>query len=126
MVHQLIAAYGLLSSCRKIEVKPASDQELRKFHTEEYIEFVREISTLQRDDYDEATEERCGIFGLSYDCPPIPRLYETISYLAASSIAAAKAIAQNQCSIAINWFGGWHHGTRDEGICFLRIFLIQY
>ena len=31
-VHQLIAAYGLLQKCAKIEMIPATDYELRKFH----------------------------------------------------------------------------------------------
>lgn len=68
----------------------------------------------------EIDADKCDLFGFSYDCPLIPHLHKTISYLAASSIATAKAIINKQCHVALNWFGGWHHGFKDEasGFCY--------
>ena len=87
--------------------------------SKEYIDFVKELS-LASDDHDQFTLERCQEFGLSYDNPTISNLHQTISNLAASTIAAAKAIVNKQCHVALNWCGGWHHGLKDEaaGFCY--------
>ncbi|KAH9400885.1 Histone deacetylase 8, partial [Tyrophagus putrescentiae] len=124
LVHQLIGAYGLLPSLRRIEPTVASDAELRHFHTAEYIDFVRQLETKMTENADEADEvswsEDCEAFGLAYDCPPFSMIHRTISYLAGASLGAARALVEGRCSLAINWFGGWHHGRRDEasGFCY--------
>lgn len=119
LVHQLIGAYGLLPSLKRIEPTAASDAELRHFHTAEYIDFVRQLETKMTENADEADEvswsEDCEAFGLAYDCPPFQMIHRTISYLAGASLGAARALVEGRCSLAINWFGGWHHGRRDEG-----------
>jgi len=95
---------------------------LRSFHSEDYLNFAKYVSkglSIQIDDQmnEEFTSEE---FGIGYDCPPIPQLYELISCIAGSSISAAKAIINKKCDIAINWFGGWHHANKDEasGYCY--------
>lgn len=79
---------------------------------------MKKVSNLENEDI--LDDEDCDAFGLGYDCFPIPHLYTTISYLAASSISAAKAIINKQCHMVVNWFGGWHHGFKDEasGFCY--------
>lgn len=65
-------------------------------------------------------------FGIGYDCPAFPNIYETISHIAGSTLTAAKAIANAKCSIAINWFGGWHHSHQSEasGYCYVNDIVI--
>ncbi|OTF83938.1 hypothetical protein BLA29_001449 [Euroglyphus maynei] len=116
LVHQLIGAYRLLGKCYRIKVdKPLDENQLRKFHSVEFLDFVRKISK----DSDQSNDDE-NDFGLDYDCPPFPDLFKAIGYIAASSIAAANAIISGQFSIVLNWFGGWHHGHRDEasGFCY--------
>lgn len=95
---------------------------MRSFHSEEYLNFVKQISEkLESQTDDDLNEEfTSDEFGIGYDCPPLPRLYELMTQLAGSSICAADAIIANKCEIAINWFGGWHHSHRDEasGYCY--------
>lgn len=117
MVHQLISAYKLMEHCYHIPVPEISEDDLRKFHSLEYIEFIKKISNKINDcENDEFFEN----FGFNYDCPVIDDLLKTIILLASSSIAAAKAIINGQCHYVINWFGGWHHGFKDEasGYCY--------
>nr|XP_027197933.1 histone deacetylase 8-like isoform X1 [Dermatophagoides pteronyssinus] len=119
LVHQLIAAYNLLDHCYRIEVdKPLQENQLRKFHSIEFLDYVRKISANNSDELNDDDDE--NDFGINYDCPPFADLFKTIGYLAASSIAAANAIITKQFSIVLNWFGGWHHGHRDEasGFCY--------
>ncbi|KAH9517090.1 Histone deacetylase 8 [Dermatophagoides farinae] len=118
LVHQLIGAYHLFDNCYRVQVdQPLDENQLRKFHSIEFLNYLRQISidSDKMDDDDENDQ-----FGLNYDCPPFSDMFKTIGYLAASSIAAANAIISGQCSIVLNWFGGWHHGHRDEasGFCY--------
>lgn len=124
-MHQLIGAYDLLPCLRQIEPIPATDAELRHFHSQEYIHLLRQLVEQfgeeggSEDETDQVNpqvdNEKCEQFGLAYDCPPFPRLHRTVAYLAGASTSAARALAEGKCTIALNWFGGWHHGRRDEG-----------
>lgn len=122
MVHELIKAYGLTNKCLLIEGLSASDSQMRSFHSEDYINFVKYISKNLLTQNDEEFDEEfiSDEFGIGYDCPPIPQLYELMTYIAGSSICAANAIVKKRCDIAINWFGGWHHSNKDEasGYCY--------
>ncbi|CAG2164773.1 unnamed protein product, partial [Oppiella nova] len=86
-----------------------------------YLNFVRYVSENFTENEDQLSEEFISDeFGIGYDCPPLPQLYQLMTHIAGSSICAANAIAKKSCDIAINWFGGWHHSQRDEasGYCY--------
>lgn len=116
LVHQLVASYGLLDQCYYIRVVPFHRDPLRRFHSIDYIDFLHQLS----DNEEDHDQQECDAYGLSYDCPPFPRLYETVSYLAASSVAGVQALIHGQCDVVLNWFGGWHHGRSSEasGYCY--------
>uniref|UniRef100_A0A6P8I495 Histone deacetylase n=1 Tax=Actinia tenebrosa TaxID=6105 RepID=A0A6P8I495_ACTTE len=113
----LIEAYGLLED-RNISIIPpkrASINELTGFHSNEYIECLKNYSDL--DDEDEINQ-----FGLGYDCPMFEDVFKTISAIAGGTIVAAEALKSGQANVAINWQGGWHHAQRDEaaGFCYVN------
>ncbi|CAG2101602.1 unnamed protein product [Medioppia subpectinata] len=121
LVHELIRAYGLIEKCRPIESIAANDCQMRSFHSQEFLDFVRKVGQNMTEDEDQTDEEFISDeFGIGYDCPPLPQLYDLMTHIAGSSISAADAIATKRCDIAINWFGGWHHSQRDEasGYCY--------
>ncbi|CAG2179605.1 unnamed protein product, partial [Oppiella nova] len=77
LVHELIRAYGLLSKCRLIESIAANDCQMRSFHSEEYLNFVRYVSENFTENEDQLSEEFISDeFGIGYDCPPLPQLYQ--------------------------------------------------
>ncbi|KAF5284584.1 hypothetical protein FQR65_LT02410 [Abscondita terminalis] len=116
VVTDLIHSYKLLSSdvqvCASV---PATYEELRLFHSSAYLDFIKQNNN---DNCDEDGTE----FGLHYDCPLIPFLYNVIRLIAGSTITAAKLLCEGKCDVAINWFGGWHHAQRDEaeGFCYIN------
>ncbi|XP_054169246.1 histone deacetylase 8-like [Oppia nitens] len=120
LVHELIKAYGLTTKCLIIESVAANDLQMRCFHSEDYLNFVKHVSDKMLSDEDFSEEFISEDFGIGYDCPPIPQLYQLMTHIAGSSISAADAIIQKRCDIVINWFGGWHHSHRDEasGYCY--------
>lgn len=61
LTHSLIASYGLLNKMRVIPSERATEEDIRKFHTQEYVDFI------QKEAPEEETEEEAMIqdeFGL--------------------------------------------------------------
>lgn len=124
LVHQLICAYELPKDMLILAVTPLDDQQLRQYHTEDYIQFVHKVSR-RLEEIDEASvleelDMELQTYGLLYDCCPIPKLSSLVAYVAGSTIEAVKAIISRRCHTVLNWFGGWHHGLKDEasGFCY--------
>lgn len=123
MAHSLITGYGLQ---RKLEVSspaPASFKEMAKFHSDEYLSFMKHVT----DDIDDV--EYISKFAQQFntgdfcpDCPVFDGMYEFCSISAGGSIAAAKKLNSGKSDIAINWGGGLHHAKRNEasGFCYVN------
>ncbi|RWS10190.1 hypothetical protein B4U79_14045 [Dinothrombium tinctorium] len=122
LVDGLIRAFGLHSKMKLLLPVAATDCEMRSFHSEEYLNYIRRVTQQIASNSEFFADDGENDFGLSYDCAPIPHLYEIVSQIAGSSLRAAKAIVSQDCKIAINWFGGWHHAHRDEasGFCYVN------
>lgn len=142
MVHELIAAYGLLSLPNVIVIssQPVSKSHLLTFHTEEYINKLHSTekttdNTIATTNYDcdfddsslfDSSAANFEEFGLAYDCPAMNNMYTFVKEVAGSTLTALNALHLGHVSIAINWFGGWHHGKKDEasGFCYVNDIVI--
>ncbi|CAL1542696.1 unnamed protein product [Lymnaea stagnalis] len=123
LVHSLIKAYGILHYTKVIAPRPATESELMGFHSLDYINFLRAVSTTT--DSEETQEKSHGDvedYGLGYDCQIQSEIFETTSLICGASIVAAEKLLDGSANIAINWFGGWHHAKRDSasGFCYLN------
>ena len=49
---------------------------------------------------------------LAYDCPLFKGVYDYCSLVGGASVTAAKCLLQKEATVAINWYGGWHHAGR--------------
>ena len=49
---------------------------------------------------------------IGYDCPPFTGLFEYVSCVARASLAMATCLVREEARVAINWYGGWHHGKK--------------
>ncbi|KAK4886153.1 hypothetical protein RN001_002424 [Aquatica leii] len=117
VVTDLVLSYNLLScNVQVIACTPATHDELKEFHSSAYLDFIKEHNDDKYCDEDEVE------FGLNYDCPFLPSLYDLIQLIAGSTVTAVKLLCNAKCDIAINWFGGWHHAQRDEaeGFCYVN------
>ncbi|XP_064458469.1 histone deacetylase 8-like [Ornithodoros turicata] len=119
LVHGLIRAYGLLPQLRIVHPRPASDTELKSFHSEDYINFLQSCESSK--DL-ELEEEKAKEYNLVDDCPLVKSLYTIIRYIAGGTLTAARALITGTSAIAIHWEGGWHHGQRSEaaGFCYVN------
>lgn len=100
--------------------KPGSDSQLQRFHSEDYIEFMKKISPDNAKQF--ATQMQKFNVGEYTDCPIFDGLYEFCSMYSGCSIDGAVKLNHGLTDIAINWSGGLHHAKKMEasGFCYVN------
>ncbi|KAI9505596.1 histone deacetylase 8-like protein [Coemansia spiralis] len=116
-VHALIDAFGFGASMDIIEPAPLTNDELTRFHSEEYIACLLPFGE-NKDDGDALLDR----FGLLYDCPLFDGIEDYVRYIAGGTVTAANALVTGQAHIAIHWEGGRHHCKRNKaaGFCYVN------
>ncbi|KAL3862633.1 hypothetical protein ACJMK2_008587 [Sinanodonta woodiana] len=93
MAHNLIQEFGLFSKMEIYRPYKATQEEMTKFHSDDYINFLRNIT---------------------------PDNFSQLS--AGGSVAGAMKLNTKSSDIAINWSGGLHHAKMSEasGFCYVN------
>jgi len=100
-------ASGLNGRVRSLQPRTATDEELESFHTQRYIDFVR---------------ERCAA-GLGFldggDTPAQRGLFESSCAVVGATLVAAEALVRGDARRAFVPIAGLHHAARDAaaGFC---------
>ena len=100
-------ARGLAQRVTALEPRTASDEELRSFHSPEYLEFVRERSV-----------SGSGLLDAG-DTPAFKGVYEAAAGVVGATLSAMEAIMRGDCRRAFVPIAGLHHAARDRaaGFC---------
>ncbi|KZT23094.1 histone deacetylase RPD3 [Neolentinus lepideus HHB14362 ss-1] len=116
MTHNLISAYNMLEKMQVLRAKRATAEQMTRFHTDEYVQFLSRIATNSPD------ERGIAQFLRGDDNPVFDGVFEFCSISAGGSIAAANRVASGSADIAINWAGGLHHAKKREasGFCYIN------
>ncbi|XP_059051772.1 histone deacetylase 8-like [Achroia grisella] len=119
LVHSLLVAYGLHKNVNVVKSSPASYDDLRKFHSDLYLDHLKRFAEVNEDYISTSQDEE---YGIGYDCAPVSNMYDLVSAVAGGSITAAKCLLLGIADVAINWCGGWHHAQRfgAEGFCYVN------
>ncbi|PVV04355.1 hypothetical protein BB560_001145 [Smittium megazygosporum] len=118
MAHSLVTSYGLDKYMEIIRPNPATTDEMTRFHTNDYIEYIKRASP--------EFAEKQQIHTLRYlpgdDCPPFDGIFEFCSISAGGSISAARKLNNGSSDIVMNWSGGLHHAKKNEasGFCYVN------
>ncbi|KAB7500258.1 Histone deacetylase Rpd3 [Armadillidium nasatum] len=112
MTHNLLLNYGLYRKMEIYRPHKATQDEMTKFHSDDYIRFIRSIRPDNMNEYNKQMQK----FNVGEDCPVFDGLYEFCQLSAGGSIAGAVKLNKQACDIAINWAGE---------IIFLFIIIIQ-
>lgn len=117
LTHNLADAYGLFEAphVRLADVTAASEDDLLRFHTKEYLEALRVAD-------DGNPEPHLWRFGLgTSDNPIFPGLYTFSALLTGASLQAARLLASDETPCAFNIAGGLHHAAsnRASGFCYI-------
>ncbi|MFN2497341.1 MAG: acetoin utilization protein AcuC [Pseudonocardiaceae bacterium] len=105
---RLARSLGVLDGVPLLPPVPATDDELRTVHSDDYITAVKR-----------APRGYVG-YGLgTADNPVFPRMHESSALVAGGSLLAAEEILAGRAARAVNIAGGLHHAMRDHaaGFC---------
>ena len=118
LTHHLVVNYGLYKHLNVFRPKPATYGDLTAFHTDEYIQFLKDVSpeNMQETQYRSVLDRH----NICEDCPIFDGLYEYCQTYTGGSLAGAARVNQGMCDIVINWAGGLHHAKKGEasGFCY--------
>lgn len=118
MCHNLLLNYGLYKKMEIYRPPRAQFDDLTKFHSDDYVNFLRTITPKNMDEH----HKNMIRFNVGDDCTVFSGMYEFCQISAGGSIAAAVKLNKNEADIAINWAGGLHHAKRTEasGFCYIN------
>jgi acetoin utilization protein AcuC len=105
---RLARSLGVLAGVQPLAPVPATDDELRTVHSDDYVAAVKQASR--------------GYVGHGLGTPDNPvfhRMHEASALVAGGSLIAAEQILTGRAQRAVNIAGGLHHAMRDHasGFC---------
>lgn len=113
--YQLLEAYDAFDDSRQlVRPRPATMVELASFHTQEYIEAVKNLSL------GEMLENPARFnFSTTGDNPLYPGMYDAAVLSTGASVVAAELVARGEVKVAFNISGGLHHAApgHASGFC---------
>lgn len=118
MTHNLLLNYGLYRKMEIYRPHKASFEEMTKYHSDDYIKFLRTIKPENTSEYNKQMQR----FNVGEDCPVFDGLYEFCQISTGGSVAGAVKLNKQQADVAINWAGGLHHAKKSEasGFCYVN------
>ncbi|XP_040563550.1 histone deacetylase 3 [Lepeophtheirus salmonis] len=122
VTHSLVLRYGLHKRMSVFRPYTASVHDMTRFHSEEYIEFLRRVTPTNIQGFTRSLSH----FNVGDDCPVFEGLYEFCARYTGASMEGASKLNHGQCDIAINWSGGLHHAKKSEasGFCYVNDIVI--
>ncbi|XP_058091944.1 histone deacetylase 6 isoform X2 [Magnolia sinica] len=121
MAHNLIVHYSLHRLMQIHRPFPASPDDIRRFHSDDYVDFLASVTPETQ--HDPSTFGRdLKRFNVGEDCPVFDGLFGFCQASAGGSIGAAVRINRGDTDIAVNWAGGLHHAKKCEasGFCYVN------
>ncbi|KAH3756274.1 histone deacetylase Rpd3 [Pelomyxa schiedti] len=118
MTHNLLLHYGMYRKMSIVRPWRATSLQMTKFHSDEYIDFLKNITLENSSDYSSQLQN----FNVGEDCPIFDGLFQLCQIAAGGSISGAMKLNQGAADICINWAGGLHHAKKSEasGFCYVN------
>lgn len=118
MTHNLVLNYGLYRKMEIFRPHKALQEDMIKFHSDEYIKFLKNIRPDNMNEYNKLMQR----FNVGEDCPVFDGLYEFCQISTGGSMAGACKLNKKDTDIAVNWGGGLHHAKKSEasGFCYVN------
>ncbi|KAJ6250436.1 histone deacetylase 2 [Anaeramoeba flamelloides] len=118
MANELIKSYGFDQKMEIYTPKKCSQLEMTKFHSDEYIKFLKSVTPQTQNLY----PIQMTRFNVGDDSPIFNGLFDFCRISAGGSIDGAERLNKKKTEIAINWAGGLHHAKSSEasGFCYVN------
>uniref|UniRef100_A0A8D3C6Q5 Histone deacetylase 3 n=1 Tax=Scophthalmus maximus TaxID=52904 RepID=A0A8D3C6Q5_SCOMX len=123
LTHSLVLHYGLYKKMMVFKPYKASQHDMCRFHSEDYIDFLQKVSPNNMQGFTKSL----NTFNVGDDCPVFPGLFEFCSRYTGASLQGATQLNHKICDISINWAGGLHHAKKFEasGFCYVNDIVIS-
>lgn len=113
---ELLRQAGALPDSAIAAPQKATDEDLLRVHTAEYIEAVKALSLLEPE---ERWVRESGRFGLdTEDTPYFAGMHDVTATVVGGSITAAELVMSGAAPHALHLAGGLHHALRNKGAGF--------
>ncbi|MCQ6560388.1 acetoin utilization protein AcuC [Paenibacillus mendelii] len=109
----LLEAVGALGTEDRMVPEPADESLLSLIHREDYIEAVKQLSSVKPDPEWVLQAERYGL--RSEDTPFFPGMHEAAMAVVSGSVYAADQVMSGKALHAYHMAGGLHHAFPDRG-----------
>eukprot|EP00873_Tetraselmis_striata_P040810 jgi/Tetstr1/461074/TSEL_006221.t1 len=118
MTHNLVLHYGLYRQLEVFRPRPAEDVDMMAFHSEDYINFLKNVTPETKDDW----PKQCKKFNVGDDCPVFTGIYNYCQLYTGGSVGGAVKLNYQSSDTVINWSGGLHHAKKAEasGFCYVN------
>jgi len=118
MTHNLILNYGLYKKMQIYRPRHATEAEMTKFHSDDYIDFLRLVTPDNMNEYSKQLMK----FNVGEDCPVFDGMFQFCQISAGGSLGGAMKLNHGESDIAVNWAGGLHHAKKCEasGFCYVN------
>lgn len=118
MTHNLLLNYGLYKKMQVYRPRRATELDMTKFHSDDYIQFLKLVSPDNMNEYAKQLQR----FNVVEDCPIFEGMFNFFQISAGGSVGGAVKLNNNEANVAINWAGGLHHAKKSEasGFCYVN------
>ncbi|KAI8593912.1 hypothetical protein BDZ88DRAFT_988 [Geranomyces variabilis] len=119
LTHNLVFGYRLHEHMSCFRSRSATDEEVTKYHSADYIECLKRLTPDNYRLFDSWTSR----YNLAVDdCPIFDGVYDFCLMYAGASLDAARKLSAGVADIAVNWSGGLHHAKKWEasGFCYVN------
>lgn len=119
LTDHLVISYKLYEKMDLYTPRSATRDELLEFHSEDYVNFLQNITPEKAA---RLLEKKLAQFNIGDDCPVFDGMYDYSSIYAGASLDASRKLISGMSDIAINWSGGLHHAKKSEpsGFCYVN------
>ncbi|RUS71853.1 hypothetical protein EGW08_020387 [Elysia chlorotica] len=122
LTHSLVLHYGLHDKMKVYRPYQATERDMCRFHSDDYIQFLSSVSPQNVQEY----TKFLSVYNVGEDCPVFDGLFDFCKMYTGASLEGAVKLNNNQCDIAVNWSGGLHHAKKYEasGFCYVNDIVI--
>ncbi|OQV21621.1 Histone deacetylase 3 [Hypsibius exemplaris] len=122
LTHSLVVNYGLDEKMDVYRPHRASQIDMEKFHSKEYIKFLSSVTPATLPEFIKLGIPVQQQFNVGDDCPVFPGLFDYCSIYTGGSLDGARTLNTGSHDIAVNWAGGLHHAKKIEasGFCYVN------
>lgn len=123
LTNESIIKYDLYPFMKIFNSENASKNNMIEYHDSEYINMLTQVTPNNIHNFTNNLNQ----YGLdTNDCPIFDGLYKFNQIILGSTITAASKLCKQECNIAINWNGGFHHAHKASasGFCYVNDIVI--